>query len=147
MLAAAVGVVQAVEQALLRSDILVDDLFCEETGDSLLHIAAAYGKIEVISLLTSHGADKTLLNRAGECPSQKAFSAGHVDAGVLLQPGDSVARLPSPTDTKIERGFKVVVVAGRNMPLKPWFGPRFNWFARGKSDPYIKVVCCGEGWI
>ena len=63
----------------------------------------------------------------------------------MLVPDDSVAKLPSPTDTKIERGFKVVVVAGRNMPLKPL--QRCNWFASGKSDPYIKVVCCGDGSV
>lgn len=53
-------------------------------GETALHAAASAGKLEMVKLLVSHGANRTLVDDEGLTAQQQAFKHGHREVAALL---------------------------------------------------------------
>jgi ankyrin repeat protein len=56
-----------------------------ESGATPLHVAASWGRTEVVALLLARGADANIRNRAGVSPLRAAIANGHKETGDLLR--------------------------------------------------------------
>lgn len=52
---------------------------CNKHGESAIHIAAGFGRLEVIEILISHGANLGQLDNLGDSPITWAARQGHPD--------------------------------------------------------------------
>jgi len=78
-------------------------------GDTPLHVAAYWGRPDVVDLLVSHGADVTRVNHWGQTALHLAVASGHADvAGRLLGAGaDPRTKTPGGlTAVDLARQFK-----------------------------------------
>ena len=53
-------------------------------GNSPLHIACMHGRINVVKVLLSHGADPTIINNEGKTPAEEV-KADDVNRQVILE--------------------------------------------------------------
>lgn len=59
-----------------------------ENGDACIHVAAKFGRAEIVSLLLHHGAETSVFGSRSRTPLQLASIYGHLEAvEVLLQAG------------------------------------------------------------
>ena len=57
----------------------------QESGATVLHIAAAAGHSDIVRLLVEHGADRSVEDRNGNTAAATAQSAGHTEIVEYLQ--------------------------------------------------------------
>jgi len=56
-----------------------------ETGSTALHLAAGWGRVDVVKLLLEHGADKTAKNKHGRTALELAKEAGFEEVVKALE--------------------------------------------------------------
>lgn len=108
-LQAAVHRLDLPEARLLLESSKVSDQVDEENGNSLLHVAAKLGNVEMMQLLLDHGADPNAVSKKGYTPLHVAAWSGHVDCVELL--------LAQGCDPEIvcARRFRAVDLAAENI--------------------------------
>ncbi|KAJ6662578.1 hypothetical protein lerEdw1_011715 [Lerista edwardsae] len=94
----AIGNISDLKKILKESDVNA----VNSSNESLLHIAAALGHMEVIDYLISKGAKLDIKDKKGRTPLHRAAEKGHVNAvKVLLQAGASMYNLDQEGKTPL----------------------------------------------
>ncbi len=79
---------QAKDLAALLLDAGTDPNAADANGNTLLHLAAFLGDLDVIQMLLVRGAQPSRKNESGTTPADLAAGQGHEDAARLLQSRD-----------------------------------------------------------
>jgi ankyrin repeat protein len=77
---------------LFKKGLLVNEALNFEDGDTLLHVATSWGKLDIVKFLLEVGADPTIRNHYGDRPIDTAISDKEEDLSALLaRPDDEEA--------------------------------------------------------
>ena len=98
--------------ARLEEEIGRGDVNSKEysSGDTALHAAARWGRLDAVRLLLSHGADACALNFAGKTPLHCAAAEGHGNVCELLLSGGANATVDTPD---VEGACPLLPAAGK----------------------------------